>query len=504
VKPEPGQRAGDAVRGLAVAAAPRIFDRGQEVAVILVHVGQAQRALRGVDPRGRLFGPGQEAGHVPRPHGGGIGQMLRCIFADRLEETVPRRRGRLRRRGHDQRLVDELSEQARDHLRAYGASGADPLRLLQAEVAREHGEALERQPLVGFQEVVAPIDGGAHRLVARGLGARARRQHLQRMDQARGELIEVQQPGPGRGQLDGEGQTLQARADSGHPRRLAGVLRAAREEQRDRVLRRQRRYRPRDFTRDAEGLAAGGQDAEPRAALREHACRFRGGVDEVLTVVEDEEEVAVAQSPHEGLDHGPTAVVVHAQSRGHGLRHTRGLGDRCQLHPPYLPNGAHRLQGQAGLADPPGTDEGRQPVAFEECPHIAHLLLAPGERREGHRTIAGDDANPDEPVAGLLRRLDVAGRPGIVAEDFADLPDADLQDGIADESLRPHAVEQLPLADEAAGPLGEEREHIEGFRPQRQRLVAPEQAPLRLVQAKRAEDERPLGGHGASTSTSLR
>src|SRR5437660_909647 len=88
-----------------------------------------------------------------------------AILSDRLEQPVARF-GRSEFRC-DQRLDDELIEQLEYLLALDAIPAADVFGRLQRPAAGEHRQTAEEAALLVGQQRVAPVDRGAHGLVAR-------------------------------------------------------------------------------------------------------------------------------------------------------------------------------------------------------------------------------------------------------------------------------------------------------------------------------------------------
>ena len=163
-------------------------------------------------------------------------------------------------------------------------------------------EPLEHPPLVVEQQVVAPLDDRAERLLAGQGGAGAARQQPEPVVEAVGELLHRDQPAPGGGQLDRERETVEPGADvfdDGRRRRASRRCGAA------------RRRRGRRTASIASSMASGGtgqivSPPIPRASRLVARIRSRGQrssrcsttraglADDVLAVVHDHEERTVA------------------------------------------------------------------------------------------------------------------------------------------------------------------------------------------------------------------
>ena len=143
---------------------------------------------------------------------------------------------------------------------------------------------------------------------------------------------------PRRRQLQREGEPGQAGADARH---RTAVARGQFERGRDRpgaldeqphrrgsgellrgreplgVRRREGRDPPLLLAGDLEGLAAGGQDPQDRAARQQGRREAGTGVEEVLAVVEDEQGGALSPSADERVFRGPAGRPGHARRGGH-------------------------------------------------------------------------------------------------------------------------------------------------------------------------------------------
>ena len=84
-------------------------------------------------------------------------------------------------------------------------------------------EPPEEDALGWIQQVVAPIDGSAERPLSLGEIARGAGQERQASLQTAEDRLRVEQLDPGSGQLDGQGQAIQPRADAGDRRRAEVV-----------------------------------------------------------------------------------------------------------------------------------------------------------------------------------------------------------------------------------------------------------------------------------------
>ena len=173
----------------------------------------------------------------------------------------------------------------------------------------EDAQACQHLLLIRVEQVEAPVERRAQRLLPLGPVACAAAEELEPLPEAREQRLRRQQLDPGRGELDRERQPVEPDAELRDRRRVLvrhGEARRDRarslEEERHRLVpgerleRRQRgRIRQRE-RRNREGVLRG--DAQRRAARHEHLYAGRGieqvadrprGVEQLLEVVEDEQ-----------------------------------------------------------------------------------------------------------------------------------------------------------------------------------------------------------------------
>ena len=143
------------------------------------------------------------------------------------------------------------------------------------------------------------------------------------------------------GQLDRQGNAVQARTDAGDGgcicfRRLepwvglAGAL----QEELGRLGFRQRGEAIRNFSGDLQGLAAAGDDLEPGAVVQEIIGQASAGIYQMFAVVEDQQGVFLAQVIHYQRSQRVGRLLLQAKY----LRHDRGdlgwVGQSFQLDEP--------------------------------------------------------------------------------------------------------------------------------------------------------------------------
>ncbi len=172
------------------------------------------------------------------------------------------------------------------------------------------------------------------------------------------------------------------------------------EEQEIGMLGQKRLKPPHRLARDAERLAAGCQDAKARAGAEQRGAERRAGVEDVLTVVEQEQHVAVGEVP-------PQHISRRVPRRATNVEYTRRLrrdvfrvGDRGEIDKPDAIRPPARLtttelDGRSGLAHPARAGQRHQPGSAQHVADGFEFRGAPdqpGERRWDGRTRLGRSA----------------------------------------------------------------------------------------------------------------
>ena len=268
---------------------------------------------------------------------------------------------------------------------------------LLGEAAREHAEPSEERLLVGAQEVVAPGERGAQRLLASGQVAPLAREQGQRLIEARQHRLRRQDARPRGGQLDGQGEAIQAAADL----RDRGVILGVDAEVRTHLLgalleqghaggqravaggiERERRHRLLVLALHPQRLARRDEDLEARARRGDAADGGRG-VEHLLEVVEHEQRALAAQVGDEQLL-GLAAVRGQGdlERRLNGREHVLRRADAGELDvvDVALEGGALRvpdMDREAGLSGAP------RPRQRDDAD-----LRAPQQLRDGRRRAA--------------------------------------------------------------------------------------------------------------------
>ncbi len=184
----------------------------------------------------------------------------------------------------------------------------------------------------------------------------------------------------------------------------------------------ERLHRPQQLAGDAEGLTAGGEDAHSRALRQDPVGEPRGGVDQMLAVVEDDQLAARPDAGHQaagqvgvgdGRPYGHAAGVAHAERGEHRLRHTLGVAYRGELGEPDTVRHPARqrlagLHGEPGLARATRAEHRDQPVLRQQRARAPHVVAPPDEARQPGAQVA-----PLVPLVAHLGLLPLLGRPGL-------------------------------------------------------------------------------------------
>ena len=182
---------------------------------------------------------------------------------------------------------------------------------------------------------------------------------------------------PRRRELDGEGYPVEAAADVGDVGvgpRVGGHLRVRRTGTvAEQLLGRavdartcrcdvERLHRPHLLAVDAERLPARREDADAWAPVEDIAREGTGGIEDVLAVVEDDEDLLLPEEVDDADVHGDALARLDAEGQGDDLGERLGVADRRELADPRaVTEPGHELgggvQGEAGLPHAPHARE---------------------------------------------------------------------------------------------------------------------------------------------------
>ena len=177
----------------------------------------------------------------------GLVEALTRVHANRLQQTITAPASRLP--DGDERLLREAREEVGDPGSLEIVVGrADFLGRLELEAAREDREPAEEDPLVRLEEIVAPLERRAQRLLARRAGKASRTKKTEPVVEPLRDRRRAEGSDPAGRELERKRQAIEAKADSRDVVRVLTVEHEPRRRRRPRA--RRRATRPR--TREAE------------------------------------------------------------------------------------------------------------------------------------------------------------------------------------------------------------------------------------------------------------
>ncbi len=392
-------------------------------------------------------------GELERPVGMSRGERVRLagvvelsprIEANRLEQPVAAV-GAAVVEAHEG-LLDEAPEHVRDVGRLEEVARADHLGRAELEAAGEHAEPAEEDALVGLEQVMAPAERRLERLLPGRSLARPGPKKTEAVVEPGRNRGGGQRPDPTRGELERKREPVEPEADARH---VVGVLvgqleplgdgGGALDEEDDRleageircagmlsrVGDRERRDSEDDLAGDAKRLTARHEQGQLRRRaeeLRRQGCA-RG--EHVLAVVEDEEQLAAGEVPHDGILEALVGEREHVESGGDGDR-DRGRARRGELderRPVGVRalHGPRELESEARLARATGPAEREQPAPVKERGELGELVSATDERaRVGGKAVlpagrVGFLQRGGELIGKRLERLPPSGSEVVVA-----------------------------------------------------------------------------------------
>ncbi|MGH3837350.1 MAG: hypothetical protein ACRDSF_16860 [Pseudonocardiaceae bacterium] len=190
---------------------------GSEVVTLLFEALQP----RGAAGQGQLrlgpFRQGEE--EIPMAFPGRVAlsrahQLSPGEVPDRLEQAVTALR--LVDVSLDEGLVHQAGEDIQHRVAIHDLAGADALGRIEGETAGEHRQAAQQRALGIVEQLVAPCHRGLERLLAGQRGPAPAGEEAEPVVEGRGDPSRGHHANPGGGQLDGQGQTVEAPADLPH------------------------------------------------------------------------------------------------------------------------------------------------------------------------------------------------------------------------------------------------------------------------------------------------
>ena len=415
------------------------------------------------------------------------GEPLACVLPDRLEHAVTDTILATRTVGHDQqRPIGEALQQIQHRERADGIGARDDLGRVEREATGEHRKTREQASLGIGQQLVAPVDRRAERLLARDSGARTTGEEPEAVIEAVEDLLRAQHASARGRELDRERDAVEPVADprDRRGRRVVEVevrpdLAGALDEELHRLVllqgvetrfvragERQARHPPCGFAGHAELLSAGREHDDAGTCEQDPFRDLGGRVDEVLAVVEHHERGLRREMIDEHVERraGP-AARGRPTAAATALGTSVGVGDRCELDEPRpvgeaFERARRELEREPRLPAAAGTGEREHAGLAEELAQHRELGFAPDEAGELHRQVVGevvDRSQRREVVAelGVHELVDVLGPAEVLQPVYAEVAQRRaVRQPVADElarRLRQHDLAAVPGVAQAGG-----------------------------------------------------
>ena len=274
----------------------------------------------------------------------------------------------------DEALLDKRLEEI--HVRI-----GHVLRDVEREAPGEDGQPCEQALLLRRQEAVRPLDRRPECLLAR-VGVPSPFEKVEPLTEALEDLARREHPRPCGCELDGEREVVERATELVH--RLVAVRPGPRREERNGLRVAEWQNRVLDLPPDAEQFPARHEQLQVEAGLDERG-KPRCGVDHLLQVVEEQQELALADVLPE--------PVLGAEGLGDLVRHECRVADRREADPenPRLElrnERRRRLEREPGLARATGPSQRQQSGAvLQQQSDLADLLLPTDERAGRPRQV---------------------------------------------------------------------------------------------------------------------
>ena len=287
----------------------------------------------------------------------------------------------------EQALVDECGQRREDCLSIFAR---DRPSRFDRERAAERAEPVEQVPLGLVQEVVAPVDGRTHGLLARRRIAATGRGRVERRSEVVEEHTRGEHARPRGDELDGERQAVDTTADLVRGTDILLVPHDVGPDRADPLHEERHGVRERGdavlvLALEPQRLATGREHLQVAGGF-EQARDERGGREDVLEVVQDEQEPAPAETAGEARfrvrpGRGEPDRVGDRRRNELGVDKTVEGHVRDAVGVPRSES-PRRLHGEAGLADPPRAGQRNEAgVARLHHPQERSQLVVPPDER---------------------------------------------------------------------------------------------------------------------------
>src|SRR6266487_3873653 len=313
-----------------------------------------------------------------------------------------------------QAFVQQGGDQIHGRTQEIRGCATDRFGRLKGTASHTDGQAPETPLLLGSEEIITPTDRIAQGLLPGGCILPSTRQHRKPTVEPPEQGLGGQQFAPRRCQLQGQWQSVQLDADLGDRRRV--VLRKDKiglhrlrtlNEKRDRPVVQQllmrwqvqrigqgeRRHRKLVFPLHMQYCPAGHQDLEGGTGQQQFHQGGRG-CEDLLKIIQQQQEVFVAQERFEGGEPRTFLDIAQAQRLGDGGHDQVRVAHSSKLHQAHpvrkrLAQIHRHLLSQLCLADAAGTGEGEESDLRPQQQRTDRVLLrfTSNQRREQNREI---------------------------------------------------------------------------------------------------------------------
>ena len=383
--------------------------------------------------------------------------------------------------------------------------GKHLLDVVDRKLTRKHRKLAEELLLVGAQKLPGVLHHADQAVLSVLTFALAPRKQLEAPVETVCQLVDGKLLELRRGELDGQGQTVEPGADgldAGRVEQFPGGTVALggeheqlyRRRQAGLAAHRQRVDEHAQLISEIDRIATGRQKPGAAGVLQKVVQRRGHVVFDVLAVVEDEQHAAVAYRVG-NLRAGFTCLHADAHHRGNCRIDAGAVAHGHEIHEPYavrvvVLHGAAHGFGETGFAAAADAQQGHQPVVVERVDAAGEIVVSTNElgalvaevagAAGRHGPFAGRLGWPrrclgwrygpfahrcDETEAAPVHGFDDALIASVVAEGFAQGFDLRGHRVLADEAMPPQLVQQLVTGYELIAVLdevGQQRHHL-GF-----------------------------------------
>jgi hypothetical protein len=193
--------------------------RREQVLALGVDAREPRPLVRARECRPRRLGEAEVEIEMAIAHRIGLarrGQQLQRVLANGLQQPVAFRRHIV----EHERLLHEVREQLEHIPGTHLVPRADRFGRFDGPAAGEHREPAQERALGRAEQLVAPVDRGAQRPLARQRGDVAVGEHAQRLAELGGDPLGPERLDARGGELDRQWNAVEPRADLGNERRV--------------------------------------------------------------------------------------------------------------------------------------------------------------------------------------------------------------------------------------------------------------------------------------------